>query len=142
MACPFFMPVTRLDQKEWLHAPRLPLGDPYAGVCHARPGEPFEPPASALDDLCNCGYARGRCDRFPAETTADAVRFSLVSVDPDVICLVYILERAHAPVEHGTLRYATRQSRFADAPPTVILAAQAEAFLESHLARQARAVAV
>jgi len=135
VACPFFMPVTRLDQNEWIHAPRLPLGDPFNGVCHARPAEPFEPPDSSLDDLCNCGYARGRCDRFPAESTADAVRFSVTSVDADSIRLVYILEKGHAPVEHGILRYATRQSCFVDEPPTAILGAQAQAFLESHLGR-------
>jgi hypothetical protein len=123
VACPFFMPVARLDQNGWIHAPRLPLGDPYRGICQARPAEPFEPPESSLHDLCNCGYARSRCDRFPQ----DSVR------------LVYILEKSHAPVEHGTLRYATLQSRFVDAPPTSILGAQAQAFLESHLDRRAGA---
>ena len=134
------MPLTRLDQDRWIHAPRLPLGHPYSGSCHARPEEPFEPPESSLHDLCNCGYARGRCDRFPPESLADAVRFSVTLVEPDAVGLVYILERDHAPVEHGTLKYATRQSRFVDAPPTAILAAQAQAFLESHAERKAQAV--
>jgi hypothetical protein len=129
------MPVTRLDQDGWIHAPRFPLGHPYSGVCHARPEEPFVPPESSLHDLCNCGYARSRCDRFPKDSTVDAVRFSVTSIEPDSVCLVCILEGAHAPVEYGTLKYATRQSRFVDPPPTAILSAQAQVFLESHLNR-------
>lgn len=138
MACPFFLPVTRLDQNGWIHAPRLPLGDPYGGTCQARPAEPFEPPESALHDLCNCGYARGRCDRFPAESVADAVRFSVTSIEPDLIRFVYVLERNHAPVEHGTFAYAIRESGFVDALPSLMLEAQARSFLEGYLDRRAR----
>ena len=141
MACPFFMPVTRLDQNGWIHAPRLPLGDPCAGVCHARPEELFEPPEPSVQDLCNCGYAEGRCERFPATSAADAVRFSVVSADADTVRLVYILERRHEPVEHGTLTYAIRQAGFVDTPPTAILGAQARAFVTSHLDRRALATA-
>jgi hypothetical protein len=138
VACPFFLPVTRLDQNGWIHAPRLPLGDPYRGVCQACPEEPFEPPESA-NDLCNCGYARGRCDRFPPGSEADAVRFSITSLEVDLVRLTYVLERGHAPVEHGTLKYAIRESRLVDTPARPILEMQAKAFLESHFDRRARA---
>jgi hypothetical protein len=141
VACPFFLPVTRLDQNGWIHAPRLPLGDPYRGVCQSRPDEPFEPPESA-HDLCNCGYARGRCDRFPAGTESDAVRFSITSVEADLVRLTYVLEREHAPVDYGTLKYAIRESRLVDAPARPILEKQAKAFLESHFDRRARAAGV
>ena len=94
-----------------------------------------------MQDLCNCGYARGRCDQFPATSAADAVRFSVVAADTDTVRLVYILEKNHAPVEHGTMTYAIRESGFVDRPPNVILGAQAQAFLESHLDRRVRAAA-
>ncbi len=94
-----------------------------------------------MQDLCNCGYARGRCDQFPAASAADAVRFSVVTGDAAAVRLVYILEKNHAPVEHGTINFAIRESEFIERPPNVILGAQARAFLESHLARRARAAA-
>jgi hypothetical protein len=141
VACPFFLPVTRLDQDGWIHAPRFPLGDPYQGICQAVAGEAVEPPEASLHDLCNCGYGRGRCERFPAES-ADAVRFSVVSTDGDSVQLIYVLEKGHAPVEHGTLEYSIRESSFAGESIRPILKAQARAFLESHLQRRASAKAV
>ena len=63
MACPFFLPLARVDAEEWIHAPRLTLIDEYRGAC--RVGDVFEPEQSAQRDVCNCGYASGRCDRFP-----------------------------------------------------------------------------
>lgn len=124
MACPFFMPIERLDDGPWIHAPRLPLGGSYRGTCHARPGEVIEPPDSHRD-LCNCGYARGRCDRFPEDSVADAVRFSMTGNQ-----LTYVLERDCAPVEHGIVTDAAGE----------LLSRQARAFMENQplpLRRQA-----
>jgi hypothetical protein len=98
----------------------VPLGESYSGHCHAS-GEPSQ---DDQRDLCNHGYARGLCDRFPAACLADAVRFSVACEKP--LRLVYILEKDHAPVEHGEL-----DSRLL--APTAILAAQARAFLASHM---------
>lgn len=111
MACPFFMPGERDETRRWVHAPRLPLGAHFRGTCRARPEEMFE----SGGDACNCGYAGGVCDRFPADAPADAVRFST-----DGETLVYVLERAHVPVEHGI---------FDESVAGEILAAQARAFL-------------
>jgi hypothetical protein len=72
-----------------------------------------------LRDLCNTGYARGRCDRFPAGAFADAVRFSRTADGR----LIYILEKDHAPVEHGEMDAAR--------DPREPLASQARAFLAS-----------
>ncbi len=47
-------------------------------------------------EVCNCGYARGLCAHFPNDANADAVRFSIVGER-----LIYILEKDHAPLEHG-----------------------------------------
>jgi hypothetical protein len=121
------MPVTRLTTEEWVHAPRLPLGDPYLGTCHARPGEASQPSETEQRELCNYGYARGRCDRFPEEC-ADAVRFSVSGETEGRVQLVWILEKSHAPAEFGTLEYAA--GRISDAGP--LLSAQATAFLRSY----------
>jgi len=134
VACPFFMPEAVIAQDDWLHAPRLPLGGLYGGVCCAG-GEPFDPPESSRNEICNCGYARGRCDRFPAEA-ADAVRFSAVSDAPGLLKLVYILEKDYAPAEFGMLEYSLAEARFLSEPAS-LLAAQAKAFAQSYLRESA-----
>jgi hypothetical protein len=118
VACPFFLPSRRVDPGEWLHAPRLTLIDEYRGTCQA--GERFEPSASAQREICNCGYARGRCDRFP-EGAADAIRFSMLEDGR----IIYIFERDHHPEHHGIA-----------AEMDGILGAQMRAFAESHRLRQ------
>jgi hypothetical protein len=132
VACPFFVPTTPLGREHWLHAPRFPLGDAHRGVCRAA-AEPFLPPESSLEDLCNCGYARGRCDRFRPEG-ADAVRFSLAFEDDARIRVVYVLERNHAPQEHGVVEYLKSSGKM-ETQLDAILLAQATAFIESHLRR-------
>jgi hypothetical protein len=118
MACPFFKPERRLDAGGWDPAPRLPLGDAWAGECTAGCAE--QPAESAQREVCNSGYARGRCEHFPAGVEADAVRFSM-GVDGR---LIYIFEKDHAPLEHGEL----------DAPTDSRepLASLARAFSESY----------
>ena len=127
MACPFFEPTEVIDTGPWLHRPRLPLGETYAGVCHACVTEKKDP---AELDLCNHGYARAECQHFPADRKADAVRFSITQEEP--LRLVYILEKDHAPLEYGVIE-AAREA------PGPVLAAQARAFLASYarLSRQA-----
>jgi hypothetical protein len=127
----------RLNHGAWTHAPRLPLGDPYRGVCHARPADLFVPPESAQRDLCNCGYARGRCDRFPDDTPADAVRFSITGDQHERVRLVYILEKDHAPAEHGALEYAVAAAQMTSGPITELLDRQARAFIASYLRHRA-----
>lgn len=119
VACPFFMPVALVEETGWIHAPRLPLGARYRGFCKSRPDEQFE----AQGDLCNCGYARAACDRFPMDAEADAVRFSVIANDP--LKLVYIYERGHAPSTFGVFEYPAGPGGDA------ILAAQARAFAEA-----------
>jgi hypothetical protein len=97
MACPCFKPLRRLDSGGWNPAPRLPLGDPWAGMCTAV--DAWEPPESTQRDICNHGYARRRCHRFPETEAADAVRFSMSAGER----LIYILEKDHAPIEHGEI---------------------------------------
>ena len=125
MACPFFLPVRRLGSSGWNPEPRLPLGDAYGGSCHARASSPFEPTEEIQRELCNCGYARRRCSHFPDNGAADAVRFSVTGDQDGRVTLVYILEKDHAPMEHGLMDYDTT-----GAPEP--LASQARAFIESY----------
>lgn len=117
MACPLFKPARRLDAGGWNPAPRLPLGDPWAGECTAGCAE--QPAESTQREVCNGGYARGRCEHFPAGIEADAVRFSMA----DDGRLIYIFEKDHAPLEHGEIDAAT--------DPREPLASLARAFKES-----------
>jgi hypothetical protein len=128
MACPYFRPSRQLDSGGWDPSPRLPLGDAWAGACTA--GCTSEPPESIQRKFCNTGYARGRCDHFPESEAADAVRFS---INPASERLIYILERDHAPIEHGEINAMT------DAREP--LASLARAFWESHRRTPASAAA-
>ena len=133
MACPFFMPSRRLEHVGWVVPPRLPLGDPWGGTCHARADDVIEPPDLHQRELCNCGYARGRCDRFPGGEARDAVRFSIISDRGGVVRMVYVLEKDHAPASHGVLEFreAGEITGVSD-----LLAQQAKAFLVSYLHRR------
>ena len=117
MACPYFKPSRPLDAGAWDPAPRLPLGDAWAGECTA--GSAWEPPQALQRETCNCGYARGRCAHFPDNAAVDAVRFSMAGER-----LIYIFEKDHAPVEHGEIHEATEMRE--------PLASLARAFRESY----------
>lgn len=142
MACPFFKPSRRLETSGWLRPPRFPLGGLFSGACHAHPDEVVEPPETQQREVCNCGYARGRCDRFPGDGSADAVRFSVTDETAERVSLVYVLEKDHAPVEHGTLEYSIGDARLMTPRLSDILAQQGRAFLESYLSRRARSASV
>jgi hypothetical protein len=138
VACPFFVPSRRLEVSGWIRPPRFPLGDAFGGTCHARPTEVLEPPEPHQRELCNCGYAQGRCDRFPGGDSPDAVRLSVTEDTPARLSLVYVIEKDHVPVEHGTLEYAVADARLDGPVISDILAQQAQAFLESYLSRRAK----
>jgi len=137
VACPFFVPSRRLEISGWVRPPRFPLGDPFSGACHARPADIVEPPEARQRELCNCGYARGRCERFPGDSAADAVRFSVTDDSASRLRLVYVVEKDHAPAEHGILEYVIDDARLNGPLISDILLQQARAFLESYLSRRA-----
>ena len=108
MACPFFMPIEKFENGNWLHVARLPLGCGWSGRCTA-PGHENEAPSEEdLRDFCNLGYAE-KCSRFPLERMWDSVRFSARTLGcgsnagGDRIQVRYVCERAHRPAEHGFL---------------------------------------
>jgi hypothetical protein len=132
MPCPYFLPLRRLDHNGWIQPPRLPLGAPYAGSCHADPALPFEPPEMQQREQCNCGYARSRCAQFPAGAKGDAVRFSIAAHSSRRVELIYVLEKDHAPMEHERLVYLSREDRWEAPQVPELVSSQARAFLDSH----------
>jgi hypothetical protein len=139
VACPFFLPVRRLASGGWNPAPRLPLGDAYSGSCQADASGPFEPPEEIQRELCNCGYARGRCAHFPENAAADAVRFSVTGDQDGRVTLIYILEKDHAPMEHGSMEHGSMEHGLMNYATGAgePLASQARAFVESYLRQSA-----
>lgn len=119
----------------------MPLGGTFTGTCHADPQQPVPPDESALHRLCNIGYARGVCPRFPAaDPGPDAARFTLSSDDGATLRMYYVLERDHQPFAHGRLEFTIREQTFADAPRGDLTARQAAAYAASYLERRSAAL--
>lgn len=131
MACPYFFPIARIDDRAWAVAPRLPLGDPYTGECRAQV-EAITPGEQTLRQLCNRGYGRGGCERFPAAAPADAVRFHVTRQDGSTLVIQYIFEKDCWPIRQGLLEYSGGAPGPAD---DLILQQQATVFAQSYLRR-------
>ena len=134
MACPYFYPLARFESSNWVVPPRLPLGDAFAGECRAA-GAAFQPEEEKVRQVCNLGYGRGRCDRFPENAATDAVRFNLTEDAGALIRIQYVDEKDCWPGDHGQLNCEN------GAVPTgasgdVVLHRQAAAFVESYLRRR------
>lgn len=142
VACPFFMPIERLENGSWLHAARLPLGCGWGGHCTA-PGHVGEAPSLAeLAEFCNLGYAEG-CGRLPRERMWDSVRFAARTVgtggeDVTSIQIRYVCERAHRPVEHGMLEFDAAATRWERPHHDSRVQRMAECFLESYVEKKKR----
>ena|SRR5271167_3405047 len=133
MACPYFYPLARFENSTWAVPPRLPLGDPFSGECRVS-GSAFQPEETQMRKVCNVGYGRGCCDRFPPSSATDAVRFHVSKDSGKLIRIQYIFEKDCWPKEHGFLEYANATIR--SGPADEILRKQAAAFLESYLRRR------
>lgn len=135
MSCPYFHPIE--PRTADARAAMLPLGDLWAGMCEARPDESCRPEETAVRPLCNLGYARGQCSRFPlADPGPDAVRFTICRDEERSLQLYYVLERDHHPFAHGALEYSRDTARFTQAPEAALLGRQAEAYVASYLRRK------
>src|ERR1700690_1990590 len=88
VACPFFEPLERVQEA----TTRLPLGDLWRGVCRAG-ATPYTPDDPTAGELCNMGYARGRCPRYPQSDARDATRFLIARDRDDLIRIEYVVER-------------------------------------------------
>ena len=117
----------------------LPLGDAWAGVCRAVPDQPCRPDESALRPLCNFGYARGSCARFPSADGPDAVRFTVSQDDGARLRIYLVVERDHLPFAHGPLEYSRATGAFVEPPPDQTIGRQAGAYVESYLRRKSEA---
>ena len=141
MACPFFLPSSRSSTGAGPQNSTLPLGDSWAGVCRAVPDSPWQPDPAVARPLCNLGYARGRCERFPGGDAPDAVRFTVSADDGRSVRLYYVIERDHHPFAHGPLEYATDSASCTPLPGAELLETQARAYLTSYLRRKSEATA-
>jgi len=136
VACPFFKPLRPLEHGPWERPPRLPLGDSYYGGCLAHPSDLFAAAETTQRELCNCGYARGRCEHFPEDGASDAVRFSISDDVGGRLQMVYVIEKDHVPIGHGPIEYAIGEAAFAGGEISEALATQASAFVKSYLRRR------
>jgi len=120
--------------------PYLPLGGAWTGTCHADAANPVQPAESELLSLCNLGYARGVCPRFPAtDPGPDAARFTIAQDDGACLRLYYVLERNHEPFAHGLLECPLPPGPFTGAPVGKLTEKQARAYASSYLTRKASA---
>jgi hypothetical protein len=142
MACPYFDPVRPRTIAIGAPGAMLPLGDSWLGLCRATAGQPWEPDQASLAALCNLGYARGSCPRFPAEEAdrgPDAVRFTISRDDGRSVEVRYVVERDHHPFAHGGLEFSRAAAAFVVPPPAETLHRQARAYVTSYLRRKAEA---
>jgi hypothetical protein len=133
MSCPYFYPV-----EPRASTAILPLGDRWAGVCRAVPDLPWQPDEAMLQRLCNLGYARGTCARFPSGDGPDAMRFTVSRDQGASLRIYYVLERDHHPFAHGPLDYSVASGAFVNPPAGETMSRQAQAYVESYLRRKVR----
>jgi hypothetical protein len=135
MACPYFYPVARFETSYWVVPPRLPLGDPYTGECRAT-DIAFQPEESRVRQICNLGYGRGRCDRFPEAAVTDAVRFHIAGDAGELIRIQYVFEKDCWPQDRGMVECSSATGNLSSGPDNAVLRKQAAAFVESYLRRK------
>jgi hypothetical protein len=140
------MPLERLENGNWPHPARLPLGCGWTGHCTA-PGHEGQVPAhDILEAFCNLGYASS-CAWAPEQRAWDAVRLS-VSTPEDggnhkgsptparVLKLLYVCERDHRPVSHGDLLIDLSTTIWLRRHEDPRIQKMAECFLDSYLKKK------
>lgn len=141
MACPFFMPIEKLENGLWLHARRLPLGCGWSGQCTAPGHEGEIPSQEELREFCNLGYASG-CPRMPQERAWDSVRFGVKTIcsegqkQGDRVQLRYVCERDHRPVEHGFLEFDVSSDQWRARHADARVQQMAECFLAAYFEKK------
>jgi hypothetical protein len=151
LACPYFMPVAKLENGAFPHPARLPLGGGWRGHCTAPGHEGQSPEQAVLESCCNLGYA-STCSWSPGERAWDAIRFA-VSAPADftrekslkdvsdvagrTLRLKYVCERKNLPVSHGELQFDLVQAFWVHKHEDLRVQRMAECFLESYLKKKA-----
>jgi hypothetical protein len=134
LACPFFMPVQRLDGA-FLHPSRLPLGAGWDGHCSAPGHEGTRPSDQELHEFCNLGYA-AKCSRLPAERDCDAVRFSVARDQGSRLQLWFVCETGHRPATHGTLEYDAERDQWISSHSDARIQKMLECYVQAYLQRR------
>jgi len=140
VACPFFMPMEKLENGTWLHAARLPLGCGWSGQCTAPGHEGVIPSPQELQEFCNLGYAHG-CGRLPRERSWDSVRFGARTVGGDGatarrVEVRFVCERGHLPVEYGLLEFDVAEGRWERTHRDGRVQRLAECFLQTYMEKR------
>lgn len=143
------MPVEKLENGNWPHPARLPLGGGWCGHCTAPGHESHVPSQDVLEAFCNLGYASS-CAWAPRDRAWDAIRFA-VTVPSEVrerrsqagkadaattIRVAYVCERSHRPVQHGDLEFDLESSLWLRHHDDPRIQKMAECFLESYLRKK------
>jgi hypothetical protein len=134
MACPYFDAVLPRSQTDRSRSAMLPLGDTWDGVCRAA-DSPLQPDEATLLSLCNMGYARGRCPRFPTGDGPDAARFTIAAAEPETVRVYYVVERDHRPWSHGPLEFSRASASFVESSADDATLRLARAYVQSYLRR-------
>ena len=141
------MPVAKIENGNWPHPTRLPLGCGWNGHCTAPGHEQEVPTQDILEAFCNLGYASS-CGWAPPERRWDAVRFAVAapplgrkpkssSNQVSLLRLSYVCERDNRPVDHGELAYDFSQMMWLNLHADTRIQKMAECFLESYLKKKA-----
>jgi hypothetical protein len=143
LACPYFMPLHKVENGAWQHPARLPLGGGWSGHCTAPEHDTEVPSQAVLEGFCNLGYASG-CAWMPSARAWDAVRLAVVAPaeaekrrksneqNERAIVVRYVCERNHRPVEHGELTYDLSRAHWLQRHDDPRVQKMAECFLESY----------
>jgi hypothetical protein len=135
LACPFFMPVSKLiDDSSFLHPVRLPLGGAWNGYCCAPGHEGAQPTHQELVE-CNLGYA-STCTRLPKSRDWDAVRFSVVRDLGSKLHVYFVCELEYRPREHGQLEYDVVIGQWASPHENSRIQKMAECCVDLYLQRR------
>ena len=113
----------------------MPLGELYEGECRVAP-DGYRPGLRELRNLCNLGYVRKTCPRFPPDAGPDAVRFSVARDTQDAVLIRYVEERDHRPWNHGWLEYQVAEQKLVSAHANPVVNRLAEAYAEAYLRRR------
>jgi hypothetical protein len=147
LACPFFMPVAKLESGNWPHPARLPLGCGWSGHCTAPGHQEAIPSQDVLETFCNLGYASS-CSWAPADRPWDAVRFAVTApakssrqlrqdspgeLPVRILRLTYVLERDNRPSAQGELEFDLTRTVWLHRHEDARIQKMAECFLESYL---------
>lgn len=146
LACPYFMPVSRLESGNWPHPARLPLGGGWSGYCTAPGHEQSVPELKVLESSCNLGYASS-CNWAPQQRSCDSVRFAITAPEKvskeiaapapaRILRITYICERDHRPSSNGELEFDLLTSMWLTNHQDTRIQKMAECFLETYLSKR------